>query len=260
MLRYADELAGYELCATDGAIGSIAGFFFDEQTWTARYFIARTGKWLLERQVLISPIAFGEIDDEKRIIRVRLKRFRIGNSPSVNLHRPVSRQYEINYHRYYGWPAYWGAEGRWGNECYPSELFTVATSDELPASAPRAELDTALLNANGMNGFGVFAGDTRLGAVESFLIDDRTWAVSYILVDASAIEQGRKVLVSPHWIGLVAPAEKMVTVELPLEMIRNSPAFDRSRPVSRDYELRLFKHYGDDRNIDALKVGRKVPA
>lgn len=57
MLRPAKNIDGCELRARDGKIGHVVDFFFEDRSWTIRYFVVDTGGWLGGRQVLISPVA-----------------------------------------------------------------------------------------------------------------------------------------------------------------------------------------------------------
>ena len=61
MIRDASDLSGYTIKATDGDIGEVVEFFFDDEKWTIRYLVADTGGWLTGRRVLISPAALGWI-------------------------------------------------------------------------------------------------------------------------------------------------------------------------------------------------------
>ena len=56
------NLKGYAIGARDGDIGKVDDFYFDDGFWTIRYLVAETGNWLLNRKVLISPFALGEVD------------------------------------------------------------------------------------------------------------------------------------------------------------------------------------------------------
>src|SRR5471030_1010338 len=107
MLQNIKELYGHKLAASDGEIGHVKDFYFDDKTWVIRYLVADTGTWLTGRQVLLSPYAFGSFDQNEKMLRVNLTKRQIENSPTIDAHRPVSRQYEENYYRYYGWPTYW---------------------------------------------------------------------------------------------------------------------------------------------------------
>lgn len=51
MLKSVEELRGYTVQATDGDVGSVAEFFFDDDNWTVRYLVVDTGSWLMGRKV-----------------------------------------------------------------------------------------------------------------------------------------------------------------------------------------------------------------
>src|ERR1039457_4829088 len=114
MLRSIKQLCGNKLAASDGEIGHVKDFYFDDQNWVVRYLVVDTGSWLSGRKVLISPHAFGNLDQAGESLLVNLTRKQIEDSPSIESHKPVSRQYEEDYYRYYGWPYYWEGAGLWG--------------------------------------------------------------------------------------------------------------------------------------------------
>ena len=62
MLRSINQLDGGKLRASDGEIGQVKDFYFDDQKWVVRYAVVDTGPWLSDRQVLIAPDAFGNLD------------------------------------------------------------------------------------------------------------------------------------------------------------------------------------------------------
>jgi len=57
MLRRINNLKDYAIHATDGDIGHVNDFYFDDEQWAVRYLIVQTGNWLINRKVLISPAA-----------------------------------------------------------------------------------------------------------------------------------------------------------------------------------------------------------
>jgi hypothetical protein len=61
MLQSIKQLYGNKLGASDGDIGHVKDFYFDDQNWAVRYLVADTGSWLPGRQVLLSPHAFGSL-------------------------------------------------------------------------------------------------------------------------------------------------------------------------------------------------------
>lgn len=60
MLRNVTHLKGFVIQATDGEIGKVDQFYFDDETWAIRYLVVNTSRWLDGRLVLISPIALGQ--------------------------------------------------------------------------------------------------------------------------------------------------------------------------------------------------------
>jgi len=96
MLQNIKELYGNKLVALDGDIGLVKDFYFNDKTWMVRYLVADTEPWLPERLVLLSPHAFGKWDAHEKSLRVRLSKKQIENSPPLESHIPVSRQYETH--------------------------------------------------------------------------------------------------------------------------------------------------------------------
>jgi sporulation protein YlmC with PRC-barrel domain len=60
MSRNLTELAGYAVDATDGEIGKVHDFLFDDERWTIRYLVVQTGGFFDDRRVLISPVSFAK--------------------------------------------------------------------------------------------------------------------------------------------------------------------------------------------------------
>jgi hypothetical protein len=54
-LHALDQLARALFAATDGPIGRLRCVLFDERSWAIRYLVVKTGTWLSERDVFISP-------------------------------------------------------------------------------------------------------------------------------------------------------------------------------------------------------------
>jgi len=52
MQKLVSQLKGSSVGATDGDIGSVEDFLFDDKLWTVRYLVADTAKWLLSAAML----------------------------------------------------------------------------------------------------------------------------------------------------------------------------------------------------------------
>jgi hypothetical protein len=108
MLRSAKDLEKCSIEATDGMVGSVDDFYFDDLQWVVRYLVVRTGSWFLNRRVLISPLSIRPSGWRGGIVPVSITMEQVKNSPSIDTDEPVSRQYEQSYYGYYGYPYYWG--------------------------------------------------------------------------------------------------------------------------------------------------------
>lgn len=103
MLSKVNTLKGYSITGSDEEkIGTVKDFYFDDRHWTIRYLVANTGTWLSGRQVLVSPYALVAIENDHRDIATDLTKKQIQKSPSLDVHKPVSRQFEDDYYGYYG--------------------------------------------------------------------------------------------------------------------------------------------------------------
>jgi uncharacterized protein YrrD len=242
----ARELRGYTLRATDGDIGSVDDFYFDDERWTVRYLVADTGGWLAGRKVLISPLALGEADWQEERLGVALTKEQVRDSPDIDTDKPVSRQHELEYNQYYGYPYYWGGPGLWGAYPYPRLSPAYAAEAGQPVATARQESgDAHLRSVKVVTGHRIRARDGEIGHVEDFIVDDEDWAIRWMVVDTGSwLLPGRKVLVSPQWITQVSWGRGQVDVDLDRATIERSPEFDPAMPVNRGYETRLYDYYG----------------
>jgi sporulation protein YlmC with PRC-barrel domain len=248
MLRNVTHLKGFAIRATDGEIGTLDQFYFDDESWAIRYLLVNTGGWLSGRLVLVSPMAFRQTEWQSKRLDVALTKKQIENSPQIDTHKPVSRQHEALYMGYYGYPYYWSGPYLWGRESYPAGLTVrkeaVTQAEALQARAGKESADSHLRSTNEVIGYHIEAADGEIGHVADIIIDDETWAIRYLEVDTRNWWPGKRVLVSPQWIEQVSWPVSKVFVHLSRETIKNGPEYFESMPITREYENRLYSYYG----------------
>ena len=245
MLRRAKELRHFKLGARDGEVGKVKDFYFDDASWTVRYLVADTGTWLTGRQVLISPRAVKGLEDAPhKTILVDLTRQQIEQSPPIDADKPVSRQFELEYYQYYNWPIYWGDPSPWVSTGSPAGLSFEAAPARPPLSEPAPHGDPHLRSAVDMLGYQLQALNDHFGHVDDFILDDAAWAIRYLVVDTQNWWPGKRVLLPWHWISWMSWPESKVFVDLDRESVKRAPGYDPSKPLTRDYEMDLFNHYG----------------
>jgi hypothetical protein len=133
-------------------------------------------------------------------------------------------------HAYYGWHPYWGRA---------ATVMAVRAMEEAMKGTERIWRDPHLRSTRAVIGYHIQARDGEIGHVEDLVADDEGWGIRYLVVDTHNWLPGRKVLVEPFWADQVNWCERRVYVDLTREMVENSPEFDPSALLNREYEARL---------------------
>ncbi|WP_086380961.1 PRC-barrel domain-containing protein [Caballeronia sordidicola] len=255
MLRSIQTLKGSAVAALDGLLGSVDEVYFDDQAWGVRYLVIDTGNWLNGRQVLISPYSVKHTDPGAGAVSVDLTRDQVRDSPSINTQQPVSRQHEVKYLRYYGYPMYWGGRDSWGIGGFPVlGPMQVAPGIESEAFEPielavdgAPPVDVHLRSTDAVTGYHIEARDGSIGHVSGFIFDDVAWVIRYLTVDTRNWWPGGKtVLLATQWVGSVDWLGSTISTGLTRGSIRSCPDYDDSVPLSRTYEAALHTFHGKD--------------
>ena len=241
MLQNIKELYGNTLAASDGDIGHVKDFYFDDQTWVIRYLVADTGSWLTGRLVLLSPHAFGRFDQGTKILHVNLSRKQIENSPSIESHKPVSRQYESEYYSYYGWPSYWEGNAMWGIGGYP--VVVPLANDQMETDPQHHHRDDPhLQSTGGVSGYQIQTVDGTIGHVSSFLVDAKSWAIRELVVETGHWYSGKEILISPSKVDQVSYAESKVFVNLTKADIQATAENQIAKAAGKTNETETFRN------------------
>lgn len=252
MLRTMKDLEEYSIGATDGPIGHIKDFLFDDNAWVVRYLVVEAGTWLSHRKVLISPISIRNPNWTDKLLPVSITKKQVQDSPDIDTDKPVSRQHEAVYLGYYGYPYYWGGIGIWGAGYYPGYLQPGMQPEQFPSDlretreqqARAAGEDPNLRSCKQIVGYHIDAIDGDIGHVASMLVDERSWAIRYLVVDTTNWWGGHQVLIAPEWISRVDWASRQVTVGLTRQAVRDSPQYESTDELNRASETGLYAHYG----------------
>jgi sporulation protein YlmC with PRC-barrel domain len=85
-----------------------------------------------------------------------------------------------------------------------STTLTVASSKaQVKVSSMVHTEDAHLQTATVLMGYAIEAEDGEIGHVKDLLVDDRVWAIRYLVVDTGKWWGGKTVLVSPEWLARV---------------------------------------------------------
>ena len=261
MLRNASEIKGYAITASDGRLGTVSDFLFDDSSWLVRWMVVDTGKWLSGRKVLLPPSVLGHLDPRQKEFSVRLTMQEVKDSPEVDTEQSVSRQMETKVYDYYGWSPYWGTGFYMGGARYmrgsgamsgvdyvggvglASRSLGSTRREEHGADA-RNDGDPHLRSTEAVTGYHIHAIDGEIGHVEDFLIQDADWSIRYLVVDTKNWWPGKKVLISPRSIRDIDWTDRLVNLGVVRQTVKDSPGYDPSITVDRAYDDKFLTYYG----------------
>jgi len=250
MLWDASALDGYAIEASDGRIGHVSDFLFEDDSWIIRWLVVDTGNWLFDRKVLLPVSALGEPDPSLRQFPVELTMQQVKDSPDIDSDRPVSRQHETHLYRHYGWAPYWGGTffSVGGGTAMPVvEAVPQSRSLQFDAAGEaiqQAEGDPHLRSAEVVTGFRVHATDGEIGHVVDFIVDDADWAIRYIKVDTNNWWPGTSVLMPPRSVREIDRPRRLVHLDVNRQEVLNSPPYDPSKTVDGAYDESFLTYYG----------------
>ena len=189
---------------------------------------------------MISPYALKSVIESEKDISVNLSKKQIEKSPSIDSHKPVSRQFEDEYYDYYGWPDYWSGPSVWGDKPFIDRDRNKSGQFTKGGSASASHLGST----HAVTGYHMQAADGEIGHVEDFIIDDENWTILYLVVATQNWWPGKKVLISPLWIDRVSWEESKLFTNLSRQTIKDSPEYTAESLITRDYEIGMHLHYG----------------
>ena len=260
MLWNAARVRGFAVEATDGRVGVVDDFLFDDVSWRVRWVVVEAGPWPSKRKVLLQPAVLGRIDRPDREISVALTKRKVMESPDAATERSVSRQMETEVCDHYGWTPYWrdavfeDGYGYVGGATAPSILLASDGRREARADRERDEDDPHLRGMTAVTGYHVHAADGVIGHVEDFLIGDSDWRVHFLLVDTGTWLPGKKVLISPSIAQEIDWSARTVRLAADRQTVKDGPPYDAATTLDANSERGIHDHYGDG------DVGAAAPA
>jgi len=255
MLLNASAMKGYAIIAEDGEIGTVSDFFFDYANWRVRWLVADTdtGSIFSARKVLLPPAAITQTDADDRRIAVKLSMRQVRDSPKIESDQPPSSRTENGLHEYYGTYLAESGIAEGGRLGGPQPELAVAghwPRDKDIAAVPPDDGDPHLFSITDASGYRVHASDGDIGHVEDYLLEEADWSIRFLVVDTKTLWSERKVLVSQRMVQQIDGAEKLITLHIDRERVKNSPAYDPRVPVDTTFEAYYQSYYGGPQSDD----------
>lgn len=146
MLRSLYVMLDYHIQATNGEIGRVQDFLFDEESWLVRYLVVELGSWGRGERVLVVPFALASSEWESKRLSVRLTLEQVRESPPIELDKPISMQ----------------------------------------RVAGLAEPGSHLRSMREVFGYKILAEGGELGSIEDFIAEDTSWVIHNLVVGLAA--------------------------------------------------------------------------
>jgi uncharacterized protein YrrD len=226
-MNNASLVIGKTIDALDGEIGSVHDLYFDDQTWSVRYLVVDTGRWLPGRKVLVVPEAIVKPWHHQPAIAVKLTTEQIRSSPDIDTAMPVSRVAEELLHRHYQWTPYWDSTIVPIPPMPPlPPALTVEEDRQEAGKTAESLVDVRLRSANELGGYHVKAGNGEVGHVEDLLLDDDLSRILFLVVEVKGWLFGKKVLAGPSLISRVDWATSTVHVDANRQALKSAQEYN----------------------------------
>ncbi len=193
------EISGYSIHGRDGKLGRVLDTYFDDVQWTVRYLAVSGATPDTPRTFLLAPEVISSTDREFGLISVFLRTAAVHNSPAVSVNKTIPRQEESRLRAYYGWPNYWPAQ----------------------SAAAQTTADPRLLSLEEIMGYRVLAGEEDIGPLIDLVIDDHTWQIHFLEVDASRWLPAGRVWIRADCIRQLRAAKKQIALNIRRELVRD---------------------------------------
>ncbi len=100
-LRSVTVVTGYHIHATDGEIGHVEDFLFDDASWSIPYLVVDTRNWWPGEHILMSPHTVREIEWVDRSIHLTISRQQVKAGPAYDPSKMPDRTNEYLMIKYY---------------------------------------------------------------------------------------------------------------------------------------------------------------
>ncbi len=248
MLWNASSINGYAIEASDGRLGTVRDFLFEDANWIVRWLVVDTGNWLSGRKVLLPLAALGQPDPARREFPVKLTRQQVKESPGIDTDQPVSRRMEAHVYDHYECDPYWGGGPHFRPGVTAPFIEPLVQSKSKPRAQDLAETqrglgDPHLRSIAVVTGYHIHATDGEIGHVEDLLLNDVGWSIRYVVVNTQNWWPRKKVLIPPRSVQEIDWAGKLMRLAVTRQMVKLSPPYDWTMTVDQTYEALLQDHY-----------------
>ena len=241
------DIIGYTIETTDGTKGKVRDFLFDEDKWIIRYIDADFGGFFKDKRILLPVNVLTNPSWTDKYFPINITKEEIDKSPTPEDKPTISREYEKELMKHYGFASYWNSvyiPPTHSGLYFPARPMHVPISDLRKGEISEEELDSKLRSFKEVEGYHILANDGNLGHMEDMIVDDSDWQLIYLMVDTSNWRPwSKKVILLINWLDKISYENREVSIDVHTDVIKNAPEFDTSKPVEQAFEEALLEYY-----------------
>jgi uncharacterized protein YrrD len=216
MLLFAREMNGATVEATDGKLGKLVDFLFDDRNWNIKSLVLDAGTWLNSRRVTMPPDLVRHRDwADHRLTVTTLTREQVVNSPDVETNVPVGDLTRLEAATIIDWGLHWSniLDHPWQVSDDPH----IRSTEEMARYHFRET-------------------DGCVGHIVDFLIDDEAWKIRFIEADTRNWLPGKHVLVAPGRIESIDGENRVVKIGMTRRAFRHLLDYHPAMEQTGEYE------------------------
>jgi hypothetical protein len=239
MLASLTELRSYYAKGTDGEIGRLADLCFREDEWIVRYVVVALED--LGREALLLAAYLGPFHRDTHTVSADIRREQVESTPALDRTQPLTQRDEQELHELYGWPVYWWEQE---HEIIPiDDLWGEAVEEPQAGAEPEEEEEGPQLQfvSDLLEIYGIQSDDGEAGILQDVIVDDETWAISYLVVGVPPA--GNRVLLATEYIQTMDLGARRIYMAVTKDAIVNSPAVSSEQPITPELEQSLREYY-----------------
>jgi hypothetical protein len=221
MLRSCRKLVGYRIHTSDGGVGELYDFYFDDRSNRIIYAVVTIGKSSLGLPVLLDPAAFGKPDRERKVLPISLSRAEVLNAPDWDSVKPVYRHRTAESYA----PV---LDGTGSNRMVASLPLIPSPLGSRSEREAREEMKTGhgrVRSFREVSRYSVWGADGPIGNLVDFVLTDDTWQFPYVAVETGRGTSRRHVLIPSASIERVSWDDRMFLIDIPRKLVLAAPYF-----------------------------------
>lgn len=226
MPRSGRGIIGWTVLAHGGPAGIVRDLLVDDRDWRVRHLTVETLSLAHVRHALVSPKAVRRLNDERGRVELSLELWEVAAAPDIEYDPPIAVQQEQLRYDTVGWRYYLGQP----EAAEASTAKAVQDRNLVPRTRARQSSDPHLRSVEVMSGYPVNGQDGRIGVLRDFVLDDQTWRIGCVVVEAS----GGAVGVSVGRISAIDWAQSELHVDLTQAQAAAMAPYDSDGPGCED--------------------------